>query len=82
MLRTCLRARGADMADGSRLSYCEITGIVRRDGQPMVLGHIQWRDFMTPRGSAAREQARGVRPVGRCSLPAQRDVPHSDGVIP
>ena len=22
----------ADMADGSRLSYCEITGIVRRDG--------------------------------------------------
>jgi hypothetical protein len=42
-------------------------------GQPMVLGHIQRRDFMTPLGSAAawpraaRAGARGVRPVGRCS---------------
>ncbi len=57
-------------------------------GQPMVLGHIQRRDFMTPRGSAAawpravRARARGVQPVGWCSPPAQRDVPHSDGVIP
>jgi hypothetical protein len=58
-------------------------------GQPMVLGHIQRRDFIRLLGGAAvvwplaaRARSRGVRPVGWCSLPAQRDVPHSDGVIP
>ena len=34
------------MVGGSRLSYCEITGIVRRTGQQMVLGQMKWRDFV------------------------------------
>ena len=42
-------------------------------GQPMVLGHIQRRQFIALLGGAAawpraaRARSRGVRPVGRCS---------------
>jgi hypothetical protein len=88
--RCCGRAGGAhsaDMADRSRLSYCEITGIVRRDGATDGTGpHPTAAIHRAPRrrgGLAARgPRALSRRAAGRTVLPAQRDAPHSDGVIP
>jgi len=65
MLRTCLRARGADMADGSRLSYCEITGIVRRDGATDGTGPHPTAGFHDATRQRGRLAARGPRAGSR-----------------
>jgi hypothetical protein len=67
--------------------YCEITGIVRRDGATDGTGPhptAGFHDATRQRGRLAAGGPRGSsrRAAGRTVLPAQRDVPHSDGVIP